>query len=143
MLKKQLTVSRKNIEKNNMKHILLVLLMTVTLNCYSQEIIEIPQEELNEFFLAIDTLKEQDSIKTTLIYDLESQIRNYEMLSKQDGILLNYREQEVNLLKDQIKLYDDRLNQVDKWYKKPWVGVVGGVVGTLITIHVIDYSLPR
>ena len=65
------------------------------------------------------------------------------MLSKQDGILLNYREQEVNLLKDQIKLYDDRLNQVDKWYKKPWVGVVGGVVGTLITIHVIDYSLPR
>ena len=65
MLKKQLTVSRKNIEKNNMKHILLVLLMTVTLNCYSQEIIEIPQEELNEFFLAIDTLKEQDSIKTT------------------------------------------------------------------------------
>ena len=143
MLKKQLTVSRKNIEKNNMKHILLVLLMTVTLNCYSQEIIEIPQEELNEFFLAIDTLKEQDSIKTTLIYDLESQIRNYEMLSKQDSIILNYRKQEVNLLKDQIKLYDDRLNQVDKWYKKPWVGVVGGVVGTLITIHVIDYSLPR
>ena len=132
MLKKQLTVSRKNIEKNNMKHILLVLLMTVTLNCYSQEIIEIPQEELNEFFLAIDTLKEQDSIKTTLIYDLESQIRNYEMLSKQDSILLNYRKQEVNLLKDQIKLYDDRLNQVDKWYKKPWVGVVGGVVGNLL-----------
>ena len=31
----------------------------------------------------------------------------------------------------------------DKWYKKPWVGVVGGVVGTIITIHVIDYSLPR
>ncbi len=43
---------------------------------------------------------------------------------------------------NQIKLYDDRLNQVDKWYKKPWVGIVGGVVGTLITIHVIDYTLP-
>ena len=143
MLKKQLTVSRKNIEKNNMKHILLVLLMTVTLNCYSQEIIEIPQEELNEFFLAIDTLKEQDSIKTTLIYDLESQIRNYEMLSKQDSMILDYRLQQVKLLNEQIKLYDDRLRKVDKWYKKPWVGVVGGVVGTLITIHVIDYSLPR
>jgi len=54
-----------------------------------------------------------------------------------------YPFQEVNLLKDQIKLYDDRLKQVDKWYKKPWVGVVGGVIGTLITIHVLDYSLPQ
>jgi|TARA_R100000081_G_C4736301_1_gene126298 hypothetical protein len=126
-----------------MKNILLSLLMIITFNCYSQDIVEIPQDELEEFFMAIDTLKEQDSIKTILISDLESQIRNYEMLSKQDSLLLNYRFQEVNLLKDQIKLYDDRLKQVDKWYKKPWVGVVGGVVGTLITIHVLDYSLPQ
>ena len=58
-------------------------------------------------------------------------------------MILNYRLQQVKLLNEQIKLYDDRLNQVDKWYKKPWVGVVGGVVGTIITIHVIDYSLPK
>ncbi len=135
---------RKNTErKSSMKNILLSLLMIITFNCYSQDIVEIPQDELEEFFMAIDTLKEQDSIKTILISDLESQIRNYEMLSKQDSLLLNYRFQEVNLLKDQIKLYDDRLKQVDKWYKKPWVGVVGGVVGTLITIHVLDYSLPQ
>ena len=135
---------RKNTErKSSMKNILLLLLMIITFNCYSQDIVEIPQDELEEFFMAIDTLKEQDSIKTILISDLESQIRNYEMLSKQDSLLLNYRFQEVNLLKDQIKLYDDRLKRVDKWYKKPWVGVVGGVVGTLITIHVLDYSLPQ
>jgi len=135
---------KKNTErKSSMKNILLSLLMIITFNCYSQDIVEIPQDELEEFFMAIDTLKEQDSIKTILISDLESQIKNYEMLSKQDSLLLNYRFQEVNLLKDQIKLYDDRLKQVDKWYKKPWVGVVGGVVGTLITIHVLDYSLPQ
>ena len=94
-------------------------------------------------FLAIDTLKEQDSIKTILIFDLESQVRNYEMLSKQDSLILNYRLQQVKLLNEQIKLYDNRLKQVDKWYNKPWVGVVGGVITTLITIHVIDYSLPK
>jgi len=82
------------------------------------------------------------------IIDNEAQItsyclKNYKLLDKQNLQILNYKNEEVNLLKDQIKLYDDRLNQVDKWYKKPWVGVVGGVVGTLITIHVIDYSLPR
>ena len=126
-----------------MKNILLILLTIITFNCYSQVIIEIPEDELEEVFLAIDTLKQQDEIKTSLIFDLESQVRNYEMLSKQDSLLLNYRLQQVKLLNEQIKLYDDRLNQVDKWYKKPWVGVVGGVVGTIITIHVIDYSLPR
>ena len=126
-----------------MKNILLILLMIITFNCYSQVIIEIPEDELEEVFLAIDTLKQQDEIKTSLIFDLESQVRNYKMLSKQDSLLLNYRLQQVKLLNEQIKLYDDRLNQVDKWYKKPWVGVVGGVVGTIITIHVIDYSLPR
>ena len=135
---------RKNTEeKSSMKNILLILLTIITFNCYSQVIIEIPEDELEEVFLAIDTLKEQDAIKTTLIYNLESQIRNYEMLSKQDSMILDYRLQQVKLLNEQIKLYDNRLKQVDKWYKKPWVGVVGGVVGTIITIHVIDYSLPR
>tara|TARA_Y100000592_G_scaffold39042_1_gene61969 strand:+ start:794 stop:1174 length:381 start_codon:yes stop_codon:yes gene_type:complete len=126
-----------------MKNILVILLMIITFNCYSQVIVEIPEEELEEFFMAMDTLKEQDEIKSILIKDLELQIRNYEVLSKQDSLLLNYRSQEVDLLRNQIKLYDDRLKQVDKWYKKPWVGVVGGVVGTLITIHVLDYSLPQ
>ena len=135
---------RRNTErKSSMKNILLILLTIITFNCYSQVIVEIPEEELEEVFLAIDTLKQQDEVKSILIFDLESQIRNYEMLSKQDSMILDYRLQQVKLLNEQIKLYDDRLKQVDKWYKKPWVGVVGGVVGTLITIHVIDYSLPK
>ena len=135
---------RRNTErKSSMKNILLILLTIITFNCYSQVIVEIPEDELEEVFLAIDTLKQQDEVKTSLIFDLESQIRNYEMLSKQDSLILNYRLQQVKLLNEQIKLYDDRLKQVDKWYKKPWVGVVGGVVGTLITIHVLDYSLPQ
>ena len=131
-----------NIE-SNMKSILFTLLIFLTLNCYSQDIVQIPQKELNNFFLAIDTLKQQDSIKTVLISDLELQLKNYILLTQQDSLILNYKFQEIILLKDQIKLYDDRLKQVDKWYKKPWVGVVSGVVVTLVTIHVIDYSLPR
>ncbi len=131
-----------NIE-SNMKSILFTLLTFITLNCYSQDIVQIPQEELNQFFLSIDTLRQQDSIKTILISDLELQLKNYTLLTQQDSLILNYKNQEIFILKDQIKLYDDRLNQVDKWYKKPWVGIVSGVVGTLITIHIIDYSLPK
>ena len=60
-----------------MKKIILIILSFVTLNCYSQEIVEIPQDELENFFLAIDTLKQQDSLKTVLIKDLELQLSNY------------------------------------------------------------------
>lgn len=126
-----------------MKNILLILLMIITFNCYSQNVVEIPQNELEEFFLAIDTLKQQDSIKTILISDLELQVKNYNLLTQQDSLILKLKNQEILVLRDQIKLYDNRLNQVDKWYKKPWVGVVGGVIGTLFTIHIIDYSLPK
>tara|TARA_R110001592_G_scaffold5960_4_gene32385 strand:+ start:560 stop:940 length:381 start_codon:yes stop_codon:yes gene_type:complete len=126
-----------------MRIILIFLLTFVTLKSYSQDLVKIPQDELEEFFLAIDTLKEQDSIKTTLIIGLELQLKNYELLSNQDSLLLSYRNQEILLLKDQIKLYNNRLKQVDRWYNKPWVGVIGGVITTLITIHVIDYSLPK
>ncbi len=55
-----------------MKNILLILLMIITFNCYSQVIVEIPEDELEEVFLAIDTLKQQDKVKSILIFDLES-----------------------------------------------------------------------
>ena len=126
-----------------MRNLFLILTLLITLKSYSQDTVKIPQDELEEFFLAVDTLKQQDSIKSALISDLEYQIKNYTLLSQQDSLILNYKEKEILILKDQIILYDNRLNQVYKWYKKPWVGVVGGFIGTLVTIHIIDYSLPR
>ena len=126
-----------------MRSVFFLLLVLITLKGYSQDTIQIPQEELNNFLLSVDTLKEQDSIKTVLISDLELQLKNYNLLSNQDSLILSYKNQEIDLLRYQIKLYDDRLKQIDKWYKKPWIGVVSGVVATLITIHVIDYSLPK
>ena len=72
---------RRNTErKSSMKNILLILLTIITFNCYSQVIVEIPEDELEEVFLAIDTLKQQDEVKSILIFDLESQIRNYEII---------------------------------------------------------------
>ena len=105
-----------------MKKVLFILLAVVSLSCFSQtdETVTIPQDELNEFFLAIDTLTTQDSIKTLLIRDLEFQIINYKTL--------------VN---------DNRLKIVDKWYNKRWVGTVIGIAGTIGIIHAINYSLPQ
>jgi hypothetical protein len=112
-----------------MKKILLVLLLMVSINCFSQtesDSVLIPRIELDEVFNAIDTLMEQDSIKNVLISDLKLQINNYKSLSRQDSLILLYNTRHIELLNTEIKLYDDRLKKVDKWYNKPWVGFILG-----------------
>lgn len=126
-----------------MKHILTILLLSISSIGFSQDTLQIPQVEIEEFFLALDTLETQDSIKTILIEQLENEIVLHELLAKQDSLIISYKDQEIVLLNDQINLHLDRLNQVDKWYRKPWVGVVGGVAGTIFLIHAIDYTLPQ
>ena len=126
-----------------MKHILTTLLLCVSSLGFSQDTLQIPALELEEFFLALDTLETQDSIKTVLIEHLEHEILLHEMLADHDSLIISFKDQEIVLLTEQIDLHLDRLNQVDKWYKKPWVGAVGGFVGTIVLIHTIDYTLPQ
>ena len=117
--------------------IFLILVFNINLKTFSQDTVKIPQEELENFFLALDTLQYQDSIKTILIKDFESQIINYKILTKQDSLLLLFKKQETELLNQQINLHLDRLKVIDRWYHKPWVGFVGGISSTLLIIHII------
>jgi len=123
--------------------IMFIVACVIPKNACAQDTVSIPQSELEEFFHALDTLEQQDSIKTILIEELELQIINYKSLAIQDSTLSLYRTQEIDLLNEQIILYDNRLKVVDKWYNKRWVGTLIGVVGTVAIIHVIDYSLPQ
>ena len=126
-----------------MKQLLITLLLGVSSICYSQDTLRIPAVELEEFFLALDTLRIQDSIKTVLISDLETEIILFEKISQQDSLIIAYKNKEIELLNERIILYDERLNQVDKWYNKPIIGVTGGFLGTLLLLHTIDYTLPK
>ena len=126
-----------------MKHILTTLMLCVSSLSFSQDTLQIPALELEEFFLALDTLETQDSIKTILIKQLEKEIEFHLELNDHNDLLLLYKDEEIELLNNQITIYTDRLNQVDKWYKKPWVGVEGGFVGTIVLINTIDYTLPQ
>ncbi len=118
------------------KYILLLLFTLISLVCLGQDkIVKIPQSELDAFFLAVDTLEQQDSIKTILIKDLELQINNLKTLNlKNDTIILNNLH-EIILLNDQINLYSDRLKITDRWYNKRWFGIVVGVVGTSTVVY--------
>ena len=125
-----------------MKHILTTLLLCVSSLCFSQDTLQIPALELEEFFLALDTLETQDSLKTILIAQLEKEIEYHKELNDHNDLLIRYRDEEIHLLNEQIQLHLDYIDRSDKWYKKPWVGVVGGFVGTIVLINTIDYTLP-
>ena len=125
-----------------MKQLLVALLLGGSSIVYSQDTLQIPQTELEEFFLALDTLRTQDSVKTVLIQELEFEIELHEQLAKQDSLIILYKDQEIRLLNEEIDLYVYRLDKVDKWYNRPWVGVAGGFLGTVFLINTIGYTLP-
>ena len=125
-----------------MKNILITLFLGLSSIGYSQDTLQIPTVELEEFFLALDTLEVQDSAKTVLIQELEFEIKLHEQLAKQDSLIILYKDQEIKLLNEEIDLYIYRLDKVDKWYNRPWVGITGGFLGTVILINTINYTLP-
>tara|TARA_R100000008_G_scaffold83583_1_gene69224 strand:+ start:1349 stop:1747 length:399 start_codon:yes stop_codon:yes gene_type:complete len=103
--------------------------------CAQDKIVKIPQSELDAFLLAVDTLEQQDSIKTLLISDLELQLINYKTLDQNNKLSLMNKDSEIELLNDQIMLYENRLKIADAWYNKRWFGIVVGVVGTSSAIY--------
>ena len=119
-----------------MKKILFILATIISVNCFAQDkIVKIPQSELDAFFLAVDTLQYQDSIKTILIADLELQLLNKTNLNFTNETIILNQNYEIEMLNDQIKLYADRLKITDKWYNKRWFGIVIGVAGTSTAIY--------
>ena len=126
-----------------MKNLLLILFLGLSNVFYAQQdTLKIPADELEEFFLALDTLEIQDSAKAVLIQELEFEIKLHEQLAKQDSLIILYKDQEIKLLNEEIDLYIYRLDKVDKWYNRPWVGVAGGFIGTIVLINTMNYTLP-
>ena len=126
-----------------MRIVLSILIAMLSMGTFAQDTIQVPQVELDGIIEAIDTLVEQDSINNLIILSLETEVRLFETIIKQDSLVLAYKQEQIVLLESQIQLYDDRLNQVDKWYDKRPFGVVIGILGTIGLIHVIEYTLPE
>jgi len=126
-----------------MRYILALFIGIWSLNMSAQDTTKVPQAELDAIIEAMDILVEQDSINNLLILHLESEVRLFETIIKQDSLVLNYNKEEIALLESQIQLYSDRLKHVDKWYDKRPFGIIIGVAGTIGLIHVIGYTLPE
>ena len=85
--------------------IILLLLLASTISYAQEDTIKVPQAELDEIIATIDILIEQDSINTAIIKEQTSQILLHETLAKQDSLLLSFKNQEIVLYSEQLKLY--------------------------------------
>lgn len=126
-----------------MRYILALLITICSFGLSAQDTIRVPQVEIDAIIEAMEVLVEQDSISNLIILQLESEVRLFETIIKQDSLVLNYNKEEIALLESQIQLYNDRLKHVDKWYEKRPFGILIGVAGTIGLIHVIGYTLPE
>ena len=126
-----------------MKNLLLVLFLGLSSIFYAQQdTVKIPAIELEEFFMALDTLEIQDSIKANLILELEKTVKLYELLIEQDSLVIKFKNEEIVLLNEQIELHLNYIESQDKWYNKPAVGAAAGILGTILLIQTLDYTLP-
>ena len=126
-----------------MKNLLLILFLGLSSVFYAQQdTLKIPADELEQFFLALDTLEIQDSSKAVLIEELERTIKLHELLAEQDSLVIMYKDEEIFLLNQQIQLHLDYIKSQDRWYNKPAVGAAAGILGTILLIQTLDYTLP-
>lgn len=125
-----------------MRYLTILLTMMLSLNSIAQDTIRIPQAEVDEIIAVMDTLIEQDSINNALIKQYELLITDYENLAKQDSLILSFREREIYLYNEQVKLYEKKIKVVDKWYNKRPFGFIIGVATSVVLIHTVGYTLP-
>ena len=124
------------------KLIYLLMISLVSLTSLAQDTIRIPQSEIDEIISTMDTLVEQDSINNALIKQYEILIGDYQDLVKQDSLILSFRDKEVYLYSEQIKLYEKKIKVIDKWYNRRPFGFILGVATSVVLIHTVGYALP-
>jgi len=108
----------------------------------AQDTVQVPQADLDEIIATMDTLVEQDSINNALIKQYEILITDFESLAKQDSLILSFRDRQIYLYSEQVKLYERKIKVVDKWYNKRPFGFVLGIATSVVLIHTVGYVLP-
>lgn len=126
-----------------MKLVILIYFSLLSIFVNAQDTIRIPQSEIDEIIAVIDTLIEQDSINNLIVIKQKNQLENYKLLSQQDSLILSFKNKEINLYKEQIQLYEDKNNIIDRWWNKRSFGFTMGILSTLSIIYFLDYTLPK
>jgi len=121
--------------KNNIKKIFSIFLLWF----YSMGILfsqpttfTFTEEEVIELRNKILQLEYSDSLNTEIIGQLKETINLYQQDTINDSLIINLKDQEIDLLNKRIDLYKDLVKEVEpKWYESKYIYFLYGM-GTIL-----------
>jgi len=124
-----------------MKRLLTILLLVVfTIPAFAQrtDSVTVSRQELDEFFTNVDSLQAQNRLLQQLIQNLRAQILTLELVQAQDSTLIQYRDKQIDLLEQEIKIHEARVLRISNrsWTESKFLWFSIGV-GTIFVTSAI------
>ena len=115
---------------------LYILLLVGFLYGQSEEkTISVPKSDVIEWANKLKQYETSDSLQTSLISDLELQVKKLEENSTLDSLIISTRVHQIDLLKETNELYKEKIKVVKpKWHENKWLWFTYGVVATSTSV---------
>ena len=119
-----------------MRYIIYILLLVGFLYGQSEEeTIPVPKSDVIEWANKLKQYETSDSLQTSLISDLELQVKKLEENSDLDSLIISTRLHQIDLLKETNELYKEKIKVVKpKWHENKWLWFTYGVVATSTSV---------
>ena len=126
-----------------MKKLLLILLfLMLSPFAHAQETVTILKSDMIQLAETITRQLKRDSIQTLRIANLKKQILQYENIQQSDSTLLYFANQRTNLYKEEIVLFQGRVDYLEKsnnhWSKKPLLWFIIGAGSLYLASEVVS-----
>jgi hypothetical protein len=119
-----------------MRYIIYILLLVGFLYGQSEEkTVSVPKSDVIEWANKLKQYETSDSLQTSLISDLELQVKKLEENSTLDSLIISTRVHQIDLLKETNELYKEKIKVVKpKWHENKWLWFTYGVVATSTSV---------
>ena len=117
-----------------MKWLIYVLFIIICNVSFAQADTCFTEKQIHQISETLDSLHYSDSVNNELILQQSSLIENLEHIIKLDSLQLNYKTQQINLLKSNIDLYVERQKKLEpKWHDNKLLWFSSGILTSAIT----------
>jgi len=92
-----------------------------------------------------EKIAKQDSIiadQDTLVSIKNQIIFQKNFMLKNDSLQFDLYSKQIKLLNENLSIYEKERKKEGKWHKRFVPGFIVGIVGTVLLIHSVDYTLP-
>ena len=114
----------------------LIILLALFGFIYSQDkVYTFTEEEVTNMANKVKDLQTQVENQTEQIDVYEELMKKYENQTQIDSMLLSFKTQQVDILKDREVLYEKQIKLIKpKWYENKWLYFTFGVIATSTSI---------